>query len=63
MEEETAGVSNDDDNNDEDGHDNVNDEANDAAVAAEREDDKFKEEKWQMERRHNGGQWTIDDGY
>ena len=21
------------------------------------------EEKWQMGRQHDGGQWTIDDGY
>jgi hypothetical protein len=37
-EEETVGVSNDDDNNDKDRHDDANDKANDAAIAAEGED-------------------------
>jgi hypothetical protein len=38
-EEETAGVSNIDDDNNEDGHDNAIFEANNAAIAAEGEDD------------------------
>ena len=38
-EEEMAGVSKDDNANNKDGHDDANDEADDAAVAAEGEDD------------------------
>jgi len=42
MEEETAGVSNDNDDNNEDGHDDANDEAKNAAVTAEGEDDEHR---------------------
>jgi hypothetical protein len=38
-EEETGGVSKDNDDNNKDGHDNANDEADNAAIAAEGEDD------------------------
>ena len=43
-EEETVGVSNDDNDNDndKDGHDNANDKADNAAIAAEGEDDEHR---------------------
>ena len=42
MEEEIAGVSNDDDDNNEDIHDKANDKASNAVIAAEGKDDKHR---------------------